>query len=493
MKKNFRIVVSVLTIAAMLVTMCGCIGHKAEADTLFSGEIVDLQNDRLVVKNDTETMLFVADKNTKFELNGEKGLCIGDTVGVQYRKDKEYFIADVVTLQEHKADSLVFGGEVTELETHFLMVRSESLTVGFDYDENTKINGNLSEGDGVIITYEGDISERPYAVSIIVAKEQRQETLKSVHGTVSETAKDSVLVSFDSADARRFVLTEDTIINGDATELKVGDEVNVVYTGELGKNPVARTITVTREKKTHYVMDGVLDNVSQNEIIIKTKHKKYSFVVKKETRIQNMKYLCQGHLATITYVGELNHDPEAVSIYCSKEVFGKTSKKATEKKTTAKPTDKPVTTTAAPTVKPTTPPTVRPTTEKPTTESPTTEAPTTEEPTTEEPTTAEPTTEEPTTEEPTDAPEPTAPPKPETVAVNAEGTIDAWDNPCVIKINGGGTVTLDISDATISGGYIPEVGDSVRISYDKDNMKLLDVQLVYRSVDESEVEQEGDV
>ena len=105
MKKNFRIVVSVLTIAAMLVTMCGCIGHKAEADTLFSGEIVDLQNDRLVVKNDTETMLFVADKNTKFELNGEKGLCIGDTVGVQYRKDKEYFIADVVMLQEHKAMS----------------------------------------------------------------------------------------------------------------------------------------------------------------------------------------------------------------------------------------------------------------------------------------------------------------------------------------------------------------------------------------------------
>ena len=75
---------------------------------------------------------------------------------------------------------MVFGGQVMELEDNFLTVRSESLTAGFEYDEETKLNGNLSKGDTVTITYDGDLSQSPHAISIVVAQEGQEKALKSL-------------------------------------------------------------------------------------------------------------------------------------------------------------------------------------------------------------------------------------------------------------------------------------------------------------------------
>ena len=288
-----------------------------------------------------------------------------------------------------------------------------------------------------------------------------------------------------SADAARFKIDSDTIVNGDSDKLKLGDEVYLVYVGEIGNNPLAKTITIHRVKnKKYYVMDGVIKDVPRNGIVIGTKKKSYAFNIVDDTRIQNEKYMKEGHLVTITYVGELDDKPVAASIYCSKSTFDKEKKKETRVPT--KPSsENPTKQTTTPQTTAATSTTVNPTTEAPTTETPTTEEPTTIEPTTEEPTTEEPTTEEPTTEEPTEpTPEPptNAPDKKDDSAlvVKGEGTILNWENPCTVKLNGGGTIELDISDTSMSGGYVPETGDQVMISYDKDKLKLLDVQLVYR-------------
>ena len=48
-------------------------------------------------------------------------------------------------------------------------------------------------------------------------------------------------------------------------------------------------------------------------------------------------------------------------------------------------------------------------------------------------------------------------------------------------MDGGATVKLDIKEADVAAGYIPEVGDQVLIHYDKDTMKLIDIQLEYRN------------
>ena len=63
-------------------------------------------------------------------------------------------------------------------------------------------------------------------------------------------------------------------------------------------------------------------------------------------------------------------------------------------------------------------------------------------------------------------------------------------NPVEIKVEGGSTLKLDIKKAKISGGYIPEVGDQVTITYDKSKMALLTIRLEYRSADEEAVEQQ---
>ena len=47
-------------------------------------------------------------------------------------------------------------------------------------------------------------------------------------------------------------------------------------------------------------------------------------------------------------------------------------------------------------------------------------------------------------------------------------------------MDGAATLNLDITDALVSGGYIPQTDDEVVILYDKDSLKLLSIQLEYR-------------
>ncbi len=97
---------------------------------------------------------------------------------------------------------------------------------------------------------------------------------------------------------------------------------------------------------------------------------------------------------------------------------------------------------------------------------------------------------EPEPEEP-EPEEPSA--EPESVAIKAKGEIVKWgENPAVFKIDGGGTLELDIKDAEISGGYIPKIGDQVVILYDKDKMKLFDLELEYRPVEAKTAESTED-
>ena len=489
MKKRLKTLFAVLMALVMVFAMNGC-ALKAEADEVFSGELIDAQNNRLVVKSPEKTMLFVTAEKTVYELGDEDHICVGDTLEVSFHKDDDIYIADQVRVTEHEDHTLVFGGQVTELEKHYITVRSESMTAGFDYDEETVIDGELSKGDSVTITYEGNISERPRAISIVVIEEKRQETLKSFHGTVSEVADSNVLVSMGSADAARFHITADTIINGDDSKLKVGDEVNVVYTGTVGDDPVARNITIKRDKgQKYYVMDGVIDKVSGNSLTVRTMNAAYKFKMLDDTRIQNKKYMEKGHKCTITYIGDLHKDPTAASVYCSKSTVTKkekatTTKKKTEttKATTAEPSQTQTQTQTVPTETEPTQTQTEPTETQTQTEPTETQTEPTETQT--EPT--EPTTEE--TESQTEATEATeAPePEPESVVVRAKGVINSWGNPCSVKLDGGGTVKLDISDADISGGYIPQENDQVIINYEKESMKLIQIQLEYRPTDETD-------
>ena len=498
MKKTISTFIAVLTTLVMIFTMSGCGASKVEADEIFSGEMVDAQNDRIVVRGEEETMLFVTTDGTKYDLQEESELCIGDKIEVDYHKGDDSYIADSVRLTAHEKQTTVFGGEVTELAKSYLTVQSESMTVVFNRNDKTKVEGDLSQGDSVTVTYKGNLSENPQALSIVVIQEKKEKTEKSLHGTVAEIGEKSAVISVDSAHACRIQITSDTTFSGDDTKMKIGDEVHVVYTGSAGDECVAKSIKITRSQtqtqnqtktqnqtqaqnqtqvQKYYVMDGVIDKVSANGIVVRTSQNTYTFGIVKETRIKNRDYMKAGHKTTITYAGELDKNPVAASVFCSKDTVTEKEKQNAAKAEEASKTKDNTKTDESSQAK----------------ESEKTEdsSAVDDDAKSEESSKAKEDTEENSKAKDDESAEAEDSGKDtekkdksetDSVIIKAQGEITEWANPCTIKVEGGGTLELDIIDAQVSGGYIPQAGDQVIISYDKDVMKLLSVQLEYRPV-----------
>ena len=436
MKKSIKAAAALLMIAVMIFGICGCGAKKEEekpADNTkrsaltFTGDLIDAQGDRLVIKDPRMALVVYTTPGTEYDLQGYSEICVRDTLTVEFHKNEKKRLADKIILEEHKERSLVFGGEVTEIGDEFVTVQSESLTVVFNTDDDTEIEGDLTRGDAVTVTYEGNLSTNPFAKSIVVVEEKEEKLKRSLHGTVSETGKKSFVVSVDSAHACRIRLTKKTKITGDAKELRLGDEVHVVYTGEIQKDAVAVSIKITRGKVKYFIMDGVIVSAAKDKMVIQTAKKKYDFKIVKDTRIENEEYMKAGHMTTVTYIGDLNKDPVAASIFCSKDTAEKQQKKS-EKKDSKKEEKK----------------------------------------------------KEKKEEEKDDGG--VDPEDPDIVLIEATGEVVEWDDPCEIKIDGGATLKLDIKDAYVAAGYVPRSGDQVTFSYDKDSMKLYEIMLEYRPV-----------
>ena len=534
---------AVLLVPVMIFAFCGCGGSdKAEeassssdqsAASSFAGELIDAQNDRLVVRGDDETMLFATSNETEYELGEESELCLGDKIEVDYHKTEEEYVADAVELKSHEEESLVFGGEVTELQKNYVTVQSESLTVVFGYGDKTKIEGDLTIGDSVTVTYEGNLSENPKAVSVVVIRENQKKTEKSAHGTVSETDNGSIVVSVDSAHACRFLTNSSTKITGDDTSVKVGDEVHVVYTGEAGSDPVAKSIKVKRnENQAYFVMDGVIAKVTKNNITIRTAKKSYVFKIVKDTRIKNSDYLKAGHKTTITYVGNLDQNPVAASIFCSKDTVtkqekqkaeqakkaGKSEKNAVSNETqngskenseaasntdTAEKTDDQTASESKEAAEQTDNQNASGSEEKSgsseeadqqksdeNADSEAAEKESADSEAAEKEAAQDTVSTEEITSKADDLTEAAAAAKAEgSVVIKAKGEIEKWGkNPSIFKIDGRATLRLDIKKAKISGGYIPKEGDQVVIFYDKNTLELIDLRLEYRPADAAEVQ-----
>ena len=459
----------------------------------FEGTLVDAQGDRIVVRGDTETMLFKTAEQTVYNYGEGDQLSLGDTVQVGYHEMSGTLLADDVTVTQHSKQLLVFGGQISKLTEDSVTVGSGSLTVAFGYDEETKVQGKLAEGNIVTVTYTGDISEDPQAVSIVVTQEKAIVQFKKATGTVAEITDKSVLISVDSAKSYRFKLDKDTKIYGKAKDLRVGDSVGLVYAGDLGKEPLAKTIEVTKlNTAKEYVIDGTITKADKDSITVSTSKNSYKFKVNKKTKISK-KAPKVGLITTVTYTGELKKEPVATVIYCSGKEDPKAAKKDKEtKKSETKATESKATETKD--------------TETEATETKDTETEATETKDTETETEATETVTEASesvteatetvteasetvTEAATEATEATEPPKepdPEEEIIEADGTIQIWgdkDKTAAIKVANGGTVELTTKDFKIASGYFPQVNDQVRIKYDKVSMALKDIQLIYREAD----------
>ena len=137
MKKHIKIMIAMLTLCLLAFVAGACSASGGGSGEKFTGELIDTQGDRVVVRGESETMLFFTGAETEYDYGSEEELGIGDKIEVGYHKADKVFVADEIKLIEKKVEATIFGGEVTELSADYLTVQAESLTVVFNRDVNT--------------------------------------------------------------------------------------------------------------------------------------------------------------------------------------------------------------------------------------------------------------------------------------------------------------------------------------------------------------------
>ena len=396
--------------------------------------------------------------------NGSSGGCAG-CGGSGETTTAETTTAETTTEEEttekqEEEDDYAFEGVLvdSDAENGFITITSDAITVTFATDDETNVPDSLTHGDEVSISYEGYLSETPIAKNIEVISENQEVENHYVYGTVAYNDEGYLLVKYFSNDGATFKINDSTVIEGEDTTAAVGDEVMVVFDGEIADEETAATLVYVlykAESEDTQVVAGKITKIEGTTFVLKTDNASYTFETDENTVYTGDKY-AKNVYATVAYSGDLKSNPLATKIYC-KKIKKKSEKESTTTKKEETTTKKETTTTKKET-----------TTEKKTTKETTTEKKTTKETTTKKKTTKETTTKETTTK---------------AKKVSDKGTITAFSSGASITVDTkkNGTVTLAINGkTTIPLGYYPRVNDSVKLTYDGSSNTLLTLTLVKR-------------
>ena len=495
---------------------------------VYEGTLVMASQNELVVSGSQGDTQFTTSKDTIYDLGDLDEIFLDDIVSVKFHSDGNGKQADEITLVEHMDTALPFAGTLIDWDDDTLTLSNNSQTVTFQRDADTYTVGDLSLGDGIELTYLGDLSEYPYANVVAVVTEAEMPNTNTAHGVVSEVIDGTVLLGVDSAHAYRFAVTANTAITGAANDVNTGDQVDIVYAGGIKNTPEALSINIIKQGQNRaYVINGKISGVGQNSVTLDTGKAKYTFGTSANTRYYGDKP-ANGYSAEITYTGSLIDNPQAGIVYCVKDV--KTTSKTTAKKQAQKTGKKSGTASAQSSVSTSSTETSEqsdsadsgtnkgdqsassqasaPTPQAVSSEAATVteqqsnpeEQPSPEASNPEEQPSAEasnpdeqpsPETSDPDKQPSPEASDPDEQPSPESSEpqiaadpkVSGQGTIvKGEERSVVIKMNNGDELKLTIDENTnISSGYIPEKGDIVKISYSSTSMTLKDIQLVSRA------------
>ena len=284
MRKSRSLILVLCLAVAMVFSFAGCgdNGKDNSSDSeeqkteMFSGELTDALETKIVVKSNDDILEFVTDDDTVYDLAGAGELTIGDTVDVAYHKQDTDKIADKVTITKQIEIAHSFEGTVNDINDNDIVVYGNSMTVHFHKDNNTSVKGKLTAGDKVKVVYTGDVSKHPYAKEIQVLKEAEQLKEYSINGTVSQINDKDVLIAIQSARAYSFKVTDKTKITGKDKKLVVGYMVKVKYNGDIDKEPGATEIEVISVKTAKALeINGTVARAKLGGLILKVGEKKY--------------------------------------------------------------------------------------------------------------------------------------------------------------------------------------------------------------------------
>jgi len=334
MKKAVKAILTMMLAASLIMVLGSC--GKAEPVEI-SGTLTNAVDGQISIRTDDGPKVFKTADDTVYNLGEESELTVGDVIKVRYHKSLGKDHVDEVSVVEHFKPTLIFEGTVAGLKEGNITVTGKSLTVAFTRDDDTAVRGELKVGAEVEVTYDGDLSEFPYATDVKVTRkaadaetnkeekkgseeDKKKEEVKTatVSGIVSEFTEKSMLLAIDSATSYRFTLGKDFKVTGADKYVHTGDSVNVTFTGKLGKSAEVVEINIVKkaqeEKKT---VNGTISSIEKDYLTLNTGKKSYIICIDKNTKYTGDKP-AKGRKAEITYTGNLSRDALATNVYCVK-------------------------------------------------------------------------------------------------------------------------------------------------------------------------------
>ena len=347
MKKKLSLVVPLILALATVLALGACGGAqpqkaddgKAKTETTqakvetgtYEGTLLTAYKNQMVLSGKDGDMEFQTDKKTVYKMGDVDAMYLDDKLSVKYHVDGKVKYVDEVSVVEHQEPALEFAGELVHFDDDSVTLSNSKLTVTFQTDSDTYIVGDFSRGDGIELTYYGDLSEYPYADVIAVVDEASEAEKVTAHGIVSELTGGTLLLGIDSAHAYRFAVTDDTKVSGAANDVAVGDRVDITYKGNIKNIPDALNVNVTsRAKGRASVVNGKVATVAKNSITVDTGKAKYSFGTNDDTKYYGDKP-ADGLRTEVTYTGNLDDNPQAGVVYCVKSAAAAKKKPAKKK------------------------------------------------------------------------------------------------------------------------------------------------------------------
>ena len=223
-----------------------------------------------------------------------------------------------------------------------MIVDCEDETVNFTTSPDTKYylgdGTKLSIGDTVNVKYHTE-RRKTIADRISIVKYAKYE--QKFSGKVSDVKSYEFTVTEDNTTVT-FIKNDVTIVKGD---LSVGDEVDVVYTGNISEHPFATEITVTKDVKEEPKISSITGFVSEytdkSLLVSVDSATSYRFKVDKDTKITGVaKKIEAGQSVKVFFTGDLKKEPAAKEVNIVKEAerrvrnINGTVKDVTDKKIT---------------------------------------------------------------------------------------------------------------------------------------------------------------
>ena len=486
MKNKLKMMILAVLTISLVLTMGGCdiprrddkkkgsetaqeeAKSRKDAGEQYKGVLTRATDTTIVLKGRDGKKAFFIDDDTEYDLGKIDDLYVGDKIKVTYHTDGEDHYADAVKLVKHRKGALHFSGRVTAHDAKAVTVKGKKQTVLFAIDHETKISGSLSKGDKVRITYDGELDEFPYAKRIRITKESGKSEQHEVIGLVSSVSDTEMVLAIDAKTTCRFKITDRTRITGKADKVRKGDAVLVKFDGDLDGSPEALKININRVgKKLGGTIRGKIIKVTKDSVTLRADKKTYTFRIDKNTKYTGIK-MKKGCEASITYIGSLSGNPKAGTIACSK---GRKTAKKDDKKDKVKKSGKKEKVKKSKSKK-TTPKKTKPKKDKPKKTEPKKTKPKKDKPKKDKPKKEQPAKEK---------------------VISASGTVISGNvekQTVRIKLEDNTEIVLKTDKNTsISGGYFPEKGDTIRIKYVKDS-KLLKEILFVNEADDTDSEGE---